>query len=169
MAEGKHPGGRPSSYTAEIAEKICNEIAETTIPLCKICEREDMPSLSAVYEWIGKHPEFAEKYARAKSDQAERFANEIVEIADSEPDPKKAAVRIDARKWVAAKLLPKKYGDRQQIEFPDKDGNPQAVGGFLGDTERSARLLYLLEQAEKRSQNDQPSGGQSGGKTGPGS
>ena len=40
------------------------------------------------------------------------YAEDVVEIADNEPDPVKARVRVDARKWIASKLLPKKYGDR---------------------------------------------------------
>lgn len=38
----------------------------------------------------------------------------------------------------------------EKVVFPDKDGNPQNIAASFGDTERSARLLYLLEQAEKR-------------------
>lgn len=166
----KHPGGRPTTYNAEIAEQICDETATTNKSLASICEQENFPAWRTVYGWLRKHAEFAQMYAQAKEDQAERMAEEIVCISDECMIGEKVKVkssgeietttgdmversklRVDARKWVAAKLLPRKYGDRNQIEFPDKDGNPQMVGGILGDTERSARLLFLLEQAEKRS------------------
>jgi hypothetical protein len=36
-------------------------------------------------------------------------------------------LRVDARKWVAAKLLPKKYGDKVQQEVSGPDGGPIEV------------------------------------------
>ena len=96
--------------------------------------------------------EHVDKYARAIPERTKVLVESILDVADDATiEPKDKAIRVDARKWLASKILPKQYGDRNQIEFPDKDGNPQAVGGILGDTERSARLLFLLEQAEKRS------------------
>ena len=46
----------------------------------------------------------------------DHFANEIINIADSEDDPKRARNRIDARKWYASKMNPKKYGDKINVE-----------------------------------------------------
>lgn len=42
------------------------------------------------------------------------------------------------------------YRDKQEVEFPDENGKPQKIGSTFSDTERSARLLFLLERAEKR-------------------
>jgi len=55
-----------------------------------------------------------QQYARAKEKAADKLADEIVEIADNATpqDAHVARLKVDARKWVAAKLLPKKYGDR---------------------------------------------------------
>jgi hypothetical protein len=87
-----------------------------------------MPKKTAVYEWLLRHKEFADIYARAREDQADTLADEIHAIADELPqqvvDEKGNATRydsayvqwqknrVDARKWVAAKLKPKKYSDR---------------------------------------------------------
>ena len=49
---------------------------------------------------------------RAREKQADFYADEIITIADTEPDAAIARVRIDARKWTASKLRPKVYGDR---------------------------------------------------------
>ena len=78
-----------------------------------------------------RQPAFAEQYARAREEQADTNADEILEIADEYP-PKftddKGRVyldqtyiqwqkqRIEARKWTAMKLKPKKYGDRVAVE-----------------------------------------------------
>ena len=113
--------GRPSDYTQEMADKIC-ELISSGGSLRTICEPDDMPSKSAVFRWLGKYEEFRDQYARAKEESAELFADEIVNIADSTDDPQKARVQIDARKWVASKLKPKKYGDRVQQEISGPDG-----------------------------------------------
>ena len=53
-------------------------------------------------------------YVRARDGQAEKYADEIVEISDAATpqDAHVARLKVDSRKWVASKLLPKKYGDR---------------------------------------------------------
>jgi hypothetical protein len=103
--------GRPSDYTSELAADICARLANGE-PLTSICVGEDMPGLSTVYRWLAADAVFRDMYARAREDQADTLADEIVKIADTEDDPAKARVRVDARKWVAAKLKPKKYGDK---------------------------------------------------------
>lgn len=95
-----------------------------------------MPAQSSVYEWLIAHPAFTEQYSRAREEQAETLADEIIAIADEMPeivavtDKKTGALiehkldgafllwqknRIDARKWTAMKLKPKKYGERVQL------------------------------------------------------
>ena len=119
-------GGRPTKYNLEIALAICDRIADGE-SLVKICSDPSMPKKTAVYEWLLRHKEFAELYARAREDQADSLADEIQAIADELPmeitDDKgvtrfdSAYVtwqknRVDARKWIASKLKPKKYSDR---------------------------------------------------------
>jgi hypothetical protein len=53
--------------------------------------------------------------SRAREDRADYFADQIVPIADTEEDPKRAAIRIQARQWVAAKSKPQSYGDRVNV------------------------------------------------------
>jgi hypothetical protein len=63
---------------------------------------------------LAKSPELCLEYAHAREEQADKFADEIVELSDAATvrDAHVARLRVDSRKWVAAKLLPKKYGDR---------------------------------------------------------
>ncbi len=93
--------------------------------------------LSAICKDIGYKPgafsmlaernaEFSERYARARQAQAHALAMDVVRIADEEPDPARARVRCDARKWVAARLDPKNYGDRMQHDHMHEI-DPQAV------------------------------------------
>ena len=91
--------------------------------------------MATVFQWLAAKPDFAELYARAREEQAEVHADAIVAIADETPDVEEVRDRdgnvvdvklhsayvqwqknrIDARKWVASKLKPKKYGDRVQV------------------------------------------------------
>jgi len=107
--------GRPSGYSVDVADTICQEIM-TGKSLRTICAQEDMPGASTVYSWLREHPEFQEAYVRAREIQADVLADEIVEIADTEPDAQVARNRIDARKWLASKLRPKKYGDHLKLD-----------------------------------------------------
>jgi len=47
---------------------------------------------------------------------------EVLEIADTTDDPQKARLQVDARKWIASKLLPKVYGDKVSHEHGGPDG-----------------------------------------------
>lgn len=107
--------GRPSDYNDEAALQICERIADGE-SLKKICERDDMPARRTVYQWLAARQEFAHMYTRAREEQADTLADQITEIADTEPDTNRARVRVDARKWVAAKLKPRKYGERVELE-----------------------------------------------------
>jgi hypothetical protein len=87
---------------------------------------KDLPTQSTIYYWLIKYPHFSEQYAQAREDQADTLADEIIAIADEMPmettdkegntrfDPayiQWQRNRIDARKWTAMKLKPKKYGE----------------------------------------------------------
>jgi hypothetical protein len=137
----KHPGGRPTKYTPELADTICSKLSRG-ISLRQICIEENHLSQQSVYSWLQKYPEFMEKYTRAREEQADTYADEIIAIADETPEivpvMKDGEVidmkmdhayiawqkqRIEARKWTAMKLKPKKYGDRVALTGAE-DGAP---------------------------------------------
>ena len=110
-------------FDQEIANVICDKLAEGK-SLRSICESADLPSRETVRKWLREDEGFAGQYARAREEQADFYADKIIEIADEAKDPQKARVQIDARKWVASKLKPKVYGDRiqQDLTFNELDG-----------------------------------------------
>lgn len=87
-----------------------------------------MPNVATVYRWLQGDEKFRDMYARARDDQADTLADEIVSISDEQaevidengkvfdPDVQRDRLRVDARKWVAAKLRPKKYGEKTEVE-----------------------------------------------------
>jgi len=128
-----NPTGRPTKFNQQTADLICMMLSEG-MSLRQILKADTvgaLPAQSTVYEWLIRHPLFAEQYARAREEQADTNADEILEIADERPpefkDDKGRTYldqtyiawqknRIEARKWTAMKLKPKKYGDRVALE-----------------------------------------------------
>lgn len=127
-------------YDAEaIKPLICERIA-TGKSLKDICAEEGMPTRETIYAWLREDSAFSDMYARAREDQADYLADEIVDIADTETDSAKARNRIDARKWKAAKLQPKRYGDKLDLNHS---------GGIstMSEDQVNARLAQLLGKA----------------------
>lgn len=121
--------GRPSAYSQTIADDICERLANGE-SLRVICAGEEHPRQATVFRWLAANEEFREQYARAREAQADTLADEIVGIADdgsndfmeTKDGPKydaeavaRSKLRVDARKWVAAKLKPKVYGDKLDL------------------------------------------------------
>jgi hypothetical protein len=123
-----------ASLTKKQINQICHRISQGRSWRSICGELKDLPPLSTIYDILEADTIFAERYARAKSVQAEHFANEIVDISDDLSDGAHSrAVRIDARKWVASKLLPKRYGDKQQVEQSGPGGGPIQVKFVVED------------------------------------
>ena len=116
---------RPSKYSEKLVDRMLEEIASgrSVIGLCR--EEEWTPNADTWYRWLYKHKGLSDRYARAKAHQSEREADIILDIADNatNTDYQVARLRVDARKWVASKLLPNKYGDKTQIDHSSTDGS----------------------------------------------
>jgi hypothetical protein len=127
--------GRPKIYSPKIAARICVEISTTTKSLRTICKEAGMPAVGTVLTWLREDTNgFLAQYARAKEEQADMMVEEIIEIADDGTNDfmkiykgddsytvenkewtSRSKVRVDARKWIASKLKPKKYGDKLDV------------------------------------------------------
>jgi hypothetical protein len=137
--------GRPSEFTQARADTICRRLAEGE-SLRSICCDAAMPNRTTVFRWLEERDDFRNQYVRAREVQADVLAEQVVEIADKVLPAIKKTVRgkgksrsteevhgdaversrlmMDARKWYAAKLAPKKYGDRLTQEHTGPDGGP---------------------------------------------
>ncbi len=110
-----HPGGRPSKYNQDIADKIVQGLSMGKT-LIKVCDELKI-GYSTVTRWIVENKEFGEKYTRARENQIDYLAEDIIQIAEDDSlSPETRRLMIDARKWYAGKLNGKKYGDKQQID-----------------------------------------------------
>jgi hypothetical protein len=120
--------GRPSSFTPKIAAEICDQIIEGK-SLIKICEQDDMPGRRTILTWLDTNEDFQRQYARARELQADTMAEMILDEAKSVTNEtaQAARVKIDALKWRASKLLPKRYGDRVEAVHDVQVGMDPAV------------------------------------------
>jgi hypothetical protein len=110
------------AYSDDLAAKLCEHIADG-LSLKEACELPGMPSRTTAYKWLAEHTFFANVYARAREERADLVADEIITIADTESDPQRARNRIDARKWWAARVNPRQYGDRITTENINRNAN----------------------------------------------
>ena len=151
MKPRKRALGRPSLLTTELGDAICNRIADGE-SLRAICEDAGMPDKATVFRWLSaeQHKDFRSQYSRAREAQADSLVDDILPIADDARNDwmkrngenatgyqengevlRRSALRIDARKWLAGKMAPKKYGDKQQIEHAGADGGPITLEGLI--------------------------------------
>ena len=114
---------RTLEYSQEVADAICERLVNGE-SMRTICKDEDMPAVSTVFRWLTMVPAFSEQYARARDEQADTLADEILAIADTAEDAQKARLQVDVRKWYAGKLRPKKYGEKVTQEVSGPDGTP---------------------------------------------
>jgi len=115
VTKPKNKGGRPATYTTEIATEFCRLLALGNT-LRSLCATDQFPAPQTIYDWIERYPEFAEQYARARSQQADHYAEMIVDEAFGSHDASIGRLRMDALKWAASKIAPKKYGDKIEVE-----------------------------------------------------
>lgn len=132
--------GRPSDYTKEKGDYIIERLLDGE-SLRSICLDESVAKQSTVFRWIHNYEEFRKQYELAREWQAEKFADEMLDIADDSSNDwmeknaegtaiighkvngehvQRSRLRIDTRKWIASKLKPKKYGDKLELSGDEK-------------------------------------------------
>ena len=134
MSENSTRGpGRPSEYSQEIADRICDGLSEGK-SLRTVCLADDMPDKATVFRWLRTQKEFCDQYTRAKQEGADALADEVQDIADDGRNDwmeiekngglvvvldrehvERSKLRIETRKWIMAKMKPKKYGDKLDL------------------------------------------------------
>lgn len=75
--------GRPTIYTTDIAEEICDGVACSSKGIGLLCkENKHWPCPDTIFRWRKIYKDFSEQYARAKECQVEAIIDDILEIAD---------------------------------------------------------------------------------------
>lgn len=147
--------GRPTKYTEKLAAEICDQLSQGK-SLRTVCAADNMPVASTVFLWMSKYPEFSKQYARAKEESADAMAEEVLDIADDGRNDwmeihdkdgeavgykfngeaaQRSKLRVDTRKWLMAKMKPKKYGDSLDLK---SDGEKIQIAPIYGGRSLSA-------------------------------
>ena len=166
--------GRPSIYSDELALQICERLADGE-SLRSVCATEGFPNERTVRRWAldDKHP-FSPQYTRARELGYHKMADEMLEIADDGTNDyvtrenkdgstyealdsehvQRSRLRVDTRKWLLGKALPKLYGDK--VELTGKDGKDLIPEESMTTLEMARQLAYMLREGAKaaREQNE---------------
>jgi hypothetical protein len=129
--------GRPTKYSEALAKRICKLVATKPHGLIKLCAENDwMPVHTTINEWRWEYDDFSTQYTKAKIKQAELLAEDCIDIADDTSRDSlvridkngeehevcntewvnRSRLRVDTRKWLAAKLVPRIYGEAKRVE-----------------------------------------------------
>lgn len=110
--------GRPSLYSEEIAEEVCNLLAGG-MTLVDICKRKGMPTRQTINNWEHSKPDFFTKCVRAREAQGDYEHDQMAliekKVLDGEILPDVARVVLSSKQWRAAKLNRKRYADTKII------------------------------------------------------
>lgn len=131
--------GRPSSYTQEKGDLICERLADGE-SLRAICADEGMPAKTTVLRWLNDNDGFRTQYTRAREEQVDSIFEEMLEISDDgrrdysvgedgrevvdHDHIQRSKLRVETRKWMLGKMAPKKYGDRIDLNHGGQKDNP---------------------------------------------
>lgn len=151
------PRGR--KYTSEEKQSLIDEIlrliGEEMHTTTKACKAVGVPHMTFV-DWTIADAELGVKYARARDACIDAWAEETMEIADSQIPMTQfgsydsAAVQakrmqIDTRKWLLSKLNKKKYGDK--LELSGDAASPLVPS--LDTSQLSTEVLQAILAAKK--------------------
>jgi len=133
----KRPVGCPTDYTVEFAKDFCDRVATSSKSIATIAKEIKVP-YGTIREWLRVKSEFSAMYEQAKRDQADFLVDEILEIADDKSgdlidtdngtmannaNVNRSKLQVDARKWAAARLNARKYGDKTEVSQTNTNMN----------------------------------------------
>jgi hypothetical protein len=134
------------SQKKEIVTNICNDVVENSKSFKQAIDDAEITRMT-FYTWITKFPELDRLYNYAREVRSDVLFEEIIEIADTPEEgevmtekptgierkvgdmTEHRKLKIDARKWVVAKMQPKKYGNKSDSanEVSDNEINIKFV------------------------------------------
>ena len=102
--------------TTEITNQICEKLM-SGVPLTRICEAKDLPSLSTVHRLINKDPSFAKQIIQARKVGCQFYLDKMIDELETVSNKDVGIVRekLHHYRWLASKLLPSLYGDKQEV------------------------------------------------------
>lgn len=157
---------------AKVVDIVCERLATSNMGIARALaegfEGHEMPNYATWMRWLSADKDICDKYTRAKEDQADFMADEMLAIADDGTNDwmekqgkdgenlgyqingehvQRSRLRVETRKWLASKLKPKKYGEKLAVGG-DPDAPPLQVAVSMDEAAR--RVAFLLAKAAKQ-------------------
>lgn len=147
-----------SSYSPALADQICARISDGPVPIKTIAEEIGV-SPRTIFRWLRENPEFERMYLIARENQAEIFAEQILEIADTPQQGTKTIktpkgeetiqgdmiehrkLQVDTRKWLASKYKVRRFGDKLAVDGALEFSPLDPLSAF----EAVRRIAFALE------------------------
>ncbi len=127
LVTGGTPVPRPIDYAPELADEICRHLS-AGLALKAIAALPHMPDVATIAGWVIDDREgFGARYERARQVRAMVWEDDVLEIADdgsgdwketargmtaNSDHIQRAKLRVEVRKWLLGKWLPKQFGDK---------------------------------------------------------
>ena len=144
----KNKGGRPTKYSLELSDRICEMLARGK-SMRTVAKEDWSPSIATMFMWLRTNDKFSEQYEKAKEESADALVEEMLDIADDGSNDymesigkdgktytkinaehvQRSRLRVDARKWISSKLKPKRYGDKLDVTSDGKALPTPIYGG----------------------------------------
>lgn len=164
----KGAGGRPSLYSLEIGQEICDRISDGEL-LIEICNESGMPAARTVRTWAREITEFRPIYACARVERVRTWVERIVFLsrdaikhAHGKPGTGEAGAKvqaikleIDTLKWLIAKELASEYGDLIKQELSGPNGGPIQTATKERNEDDERRFAALLAAADQKARPDE--------------
>lgn len=136
---------RATLRTPEIETRIIEGLCDG-VPLRELCRQEGMPNWRTVYDWISADEELAARIAHARDLGFDAIAEDILRNVDNvkaiSEHIQRSKLQVETRLKLLAKWAPKKYGDKQQVEVGNKDGETLKVEST---PDNAALALHVAE------------------------
>ena len=139
---------RLKHYKPEEKENILNNIIDEVSQgksLFKSCAANKITT-QTFYNWCDENKKYFDLYARAYASRADSLFDKSIDIAVNMPDVNRARLVIDTIKWVAGKINPQKYSDKQTINII---GNVTQNITSMTPEDRDEKIRELMQKAGK--------------------
>ena len=125
---------------------ILRRLSSSNRSIAKICKKKYLPSPETFYCWLEADRALADRYAKARQQQIDYLAGQILELAENDNrNPLAVRNHIDANKWLCSKLRPEKYGDKLDIS-----GTVQVQHDDVTSLQTALALHHILQQIQAR-------------------
>lgn len=149
-------GGRPQEYDRTAVMNALVPLLESGLSLNKACAEIGGIGPRIVLDWVRDDPAISSQYARAREVGYLLLADELLTVADERAPLTEGGstdsgyvadkrLRVDTRKWMLAKMLPKLYGDKTTTEVTGSNGGPLQVAALSLNGLSAAELTQMEE------------------------